>query len=183
MLRGGLEPQQSRQVDVRLPGKGNSNSHGARPVHQIITMIKWIRTSRLSIQNSLSGLCQFPSYLHSQHTYIRVHLQSADERGGVSFRKVDVRLPIAVCCRVLKKGVVSRVQARTHGARPGGENGAGPTLFLARSLSLSDSLSISIRIVAVGSDRDHGAVRGSQAPPQRESSVLTTYWSEYTLSS
>jgi len=26
----------SRKVDVRLPGKGHSNSHGARPVHQII---------------------------------------------------------------------------------------------------------------------------------------------------
>ena len=35
-------------------GKGNSNSHGARPVHQIISMIKWIRTSRLSMKNSLS---------------------------------------------------------------------------------------------------------------------------------
>jgi len=35
------------------PGKGNSNSHGARPVHLIITTIKWIRTSRLSIHNSL----------------------------------------------------------------------------------------------------------------------------------
>jgi len=35
-----------RKVDVRLPGKMNSNSHGARPVHLIITMIKWIRTSR-----------------------------------------------------------------------------------------------------------------------------------------
>ena len=23
----------SRKVDIRLPGKGNSNSHGARPVH------------------------------------------------------------------------------------------------------------------------------------------------------
>ena len=34
-------------------GKGNSNSHGARPVHLIITMIRWIRTSRLSIKNSL----------------------------------------------------------------------------------------------------------------------------------
>jgi len=28
--------------------------HHARPVHLIITMIKWIRTSRLSIKNSLS---------------------------------------------------------------------------------------------------------------------------------
>ena len=27
-----------RKVDVRLPGKGNSNSHAARPVHPIITM-------------------------------------------------------------------------------------------------------------------------------------------------
>jgi len=43
-----------RRVDVRLPGKGNSNSHGARPVHLIIAMIKWIRTSRLSIKNTLS---------------------------------------------------------------------------------------------------------------------------------
>jgi len=45
-----------RKVDVRLPGKGNSNSHGARPVHLIITMIKWFRTSRLSIKElALSG--------------------------------------------------------------------------------------------------------------------------------
>ena len=39
----------------RLPGKGNSNSPGGRPVHIIITMIKWIQTSRLSTKNSLSG--------------------------------------------------------------------------------------------------------------------------------
>ena len=45
----------TRKVDVRLPGNGNSNSHGARPVHLIIMMIKWIRTSRLSTKNSLSG--------------------------------------------------------------------------------------------------------------------------------
>ena len=45
----------SRKVDVKLPGKGNSNSHGARPVQLIITMIKWIRTSGLLIKNSLSA--------------------------------------------------------------------------------------------------------------------------------
>jgi hypothetical protein len=45
----------SKKVDVRLPGKGNSNSHGARPVHEIISMKTWIRTSRLSIENSLSA--------------------------------------------------------------------------------------------------------------------------------
>jgi len=38
----------------RDPALGNSNSHGARPVHLIITMIKWIRNSRLSIKNSFS---------------------------------------------------------------------------------------------------------------------------------
>jgi hypothetical protein len=32
----------------------NSDSRGARPVHLIITMIKWIQTSRLSIEKSLS---------------------------------------------------------------------------------------------------------------------------------
>ena len=44
----------SRKEDARLHGKGNSNFHGARPVHQIISMIEWIRTSRLSIKNSVS---------------------------------------------------------------------------------------------------------------------------------
>ena len=40
---------------VRLPGKGNSNSHGAQGRStKIISMIKWIRTSKLSIKNSLS---------------------------------------------------------------------------------------------------------------------------------
>ena len=46
--------ESTRTVDVRLPGKGSSNFHGARPVHLIITMIKWTRTSRLPIKNSLS---------------------------------------------------------------------------------------------------------------------------------
>jgi len=38
----------------RIPA-GNSNSRGARPVHPIITMIKWTRTCRLSIKKSLSA--------------------------------------------------------------------------------------------------------------------------------
>ena len=40
----------ARKVDIRLPGKGDSNSHGARPVHQ---KHRWTRTSRFSIKNSL----------------------------------------------------------------------------------------------------------------------------------
>ena len=42
------------KVDIRLPGTGDSKSHGARPVHQTISMIEWIRPSRLSIMDSLS---------------------------------------------------------------------------------------------------------------------------------
>ena len=69
ITKGGLGRRQSHQtsslqqsehtcagnmkVDIRLPGKENSNSHGARPVHQIITMIRWIQTIRLSTKKSL----------------------------------------------------------------------------------------------------------------------------------
>ena len=47
----------TREVDTRLPKKGDSNSDSARPVHLIITMLKWIRNSRLSMKDSLSSLC------------------------------------------------------------------------------------------------------------------------------
>ena len=50
-----------RKADIRLPGKGNSSSYGARPVHQIIWQITWIRTGRLSIKNSLSNPLQAPA--------------------------------------------------------------------------------------------------------------------------
>ena len=33
------EPNTLRKVDLRLPGNGTSSSHGARPVHKIISMI------------------------------------------------------------------------------------------------------------------------------------------------
>ena len=46
-----------RKVDMKLPGKWISNCHGARPVHQIISMIMWIRTSGLSIKKSVSRTC------------------------------------------------------------------------------------------------------------------------------
>ena len=45
----------TRKIDARLPGKGNPNSHGARPVYLIIIMIKWSRTSRLSILSGWEG--------------------------------------------------------------------------------------------------------------------------------
>ena len=42
------------KVYVRLPGKKDSNTNGARSVHPIITMIKCIWTGRSSIKNALS---------------------------------------------------------------------------------------------------------------------------------
>jgi len=43
-----------RKMNVRLPEEQKSNSRGARQIHLISTMIKWIQTSRLSMKNSLS---------------------------------------------------------------------------------------------------------------------------------
>ena len=48
-------PLTSRMVDIRLPEKREFKLHGASPVHQIISVIKWIQTSRLSVYNSLSS--------------------------------------------------------------------------------------------------------------------------------
>ena len=51
-----------RKVDVRLPGKGNSNSHGARPVHLIITMIKSRSLFRKFSSDEISfAACRFAS--------------------------------------------------------------------------------------------------------------------------
>ena len=47
-------PPDVRKLGVRLPGKGSSNSYGARPVHLIIPMIKWIRTNGSSIKKFFS---------------------------------------------------------------------------------------------------------------------------------
>ena len=59
-------PLKSRKADVLPPGKGNSNSYGARPVRPIITMLKWIRTSRLSIEKSLLDLSGKASFRRRQ---------------------------------------------------------------------------------------------------------------------
>ena len=52
-VRGTCEA--SWRVDVRLTEKRNSNSHGARPVHQIISTIKRTQTSKFAIRNALSA--------------------------------------------------------------------------------------------------------------------------------
>ena len=49
------------KVDVRLPGKGNPNSHGARPVRPIISMLKWIRTVSLAWKRQWE-ISSWPTY-------------------------------------------------------------------------------------------------------------------------
>jgi len=68
-----------RKVDARLPGKGNPNSRGARPVHLIITMIKWIRTSSLSIKNSLCGNTWAPGSAEETGKIARVLSVTSDD--------------------------------------------------------------------------------------------------------
>ena len=65
-----------RKVDIRLPGQGDSNTHGARPVRQMISTIKWIRTSRLSIKDSLP----VPSGKRCHH--LGFTLQKSDRASG-----------------------------------------------------------------------------------------------------
>jgi len=82
----------ARKVDVRLPGEGNSSSHRARPVHLIISVIKWNRTSRLSIKNSLS-LVLLP-----------VHQSvPARFRGGLVFKAHRLLYHSTLGLRVIKK--------------------------------------------------------------------------------
>ena len=52
LVVAGMVP--GRKVDMRLHGKGDSDFHGARLVHQIMSMIRWIRTRRFSIKKSLA---------------------------------------------------------------------------------------------------------------------------------
>ena len=47
----GVQHPRELQRPVMLFGKGNSNSHGAKPVHLIITTIKWIRTNTWSMKS------------------------------------------------------------------------------------------------------------------------------------
>ena len=56
--------ESNKKVDVRPPEKCISNSHSTRPVHPITTMIKWIRTSSLSMKNLSIGLNNSIGLLH-----------------------------------------------------------------------------------------------------------------------
>ena len=63
----------TRKVDVRLPGKENSNSHGARPVHPNHQNVEMDLTSRLSIKNSLSGCTKLERGQSANHMNRAMH--------------------------------------------------------------------------------------------------------------
>ena len=132
----GLLP--TRKVDVRLPGKGNSNSHGARPVHLIITMMKWIRTSRLSTKNSLS----LP-----QTASVR-SLQPGVSRNAAFWTRRVCLTPRA--CPSIARLVLERL--RVGGNHPGDTTRLLPTahiLVLARK--------VDVRLPGKGNSNSHGA--------------------------
>ena len=116
----------SSKVDVRLPGKGNSNSHGARPVHLIITMIKWIQTSGLSIKNSLSGgvyRSKAGRKFHSRHRALgcesRIIVVSLDsENGSIVNRDPPTAFPTATLGGVYRSEAGRRFYSRHRAPGP-----------------------------------------------------------------
>ena len=94
-IRGCRNLRVFRKVDVRLPGKGNSDSHGARPIHLIITMIKWIRTSRLSINPKPSSSLLLSSLelsdTQAYEPYIRALLGTSHTVDFEGFVASDIR--------------------------------------------------------------------------------------------
>ena len=75
--RNGVVSKAEFALQMRLskddPKVRNAHSHGARSVYLIITMTKWIRTSRLSIQNNgVISKAQFAAQMHLSHDDAKV---------------------------------------------------------------------------------------------------------------
>ena len=83
------------KVDVRLPGKGDFNSRSARPVHLIITMIKWIQTSRLSINTSLSVAGGKPPEWKERSAAILRTVKDLEQK-GYTFEGADASVDLMI---------------------------------------------------------------------------------------
>ena len=68
-----------------------SNSHVARPVHLIITMIKWIRTSKLSIKESLCEV-KFIARRLEKDVFTRINLSLDAKRKPASHVTFTLRV-------------------------------------------------------------------------------------------
>ena len=86
--------------------------HDTRPANQIISMIQWIRTSRLSIKNSLSvGTPVVQAVIHGD---VQSLMFQALVPGWYVTRAF---LTLSLAGQVLH-GLVSRLACRHHGADP-----------------------------------------------------------------
>ena len=97
----------TKAKNVRLPGKGNSNSHGARPVHLIIKMIKWIWTSSLGRASRPSPDCDSSTLLAPRPKTSLLHPYPSPLKvinpttRWTMTRSSKVNLPHAINCRAL----------------------------------------------------------------------------------
>ena len=122
---------------MRLPGKEKSNFHGARPVHLIITMTKWIHTSRLSIKTSLFVLGRVGGRELTPSAPLRAdsaHLGKSRPDSGLCFQINDLQ-NFEVVLSLLGNGRRVIEPHRYY------EFGATEVVFLLREVSLSELLS------------------------------------------
>jgi len=75
-------------------------SNGARPVHLIITMIKWIRTSRLSIKKTLSGQVGFRADMLAKDG------KAEEVRQRVLSSRLELQVAVLECSRAVNKTVI-----------------------------------------------------------------------------
>ena len=121
----GFAPGTYLCVHVRLPEKGDPNFHGARPVHRIITVIKWTRTSGLSMKNSLSP----------QSFWATVQPQQTEATLQESPVKVDVN---KVCTRATCIPETARTAENPADSQQLGETSSFSSLLSSRELSYTN---------------------------------------------
>jgi len=181
------------------PRLWNSSSHGARPVHLIITMIKWIWTSRLSIKNSLctQGAPGWPTETAIPPT-IRHLARPASSLSPSWYHETPFVISFSGFC---VPGFGVRVDGY-HGdssrtPKPGTQNpdteneirnSEGPSV--ARQPGTRNA-NCGVRIPELATleqflesvESLHRVQTKSEPLNHRECSLLTTYWSESTVSS
>ena len=97
----------TRKEDVRLSEKLSSNLHGARPVHQIITMIQWTLTRRLTIKK-----CLYKVYDKGLLLSTPRHLRQISSRGGDFGDTIPCKVTAVILHGVVSPDLGIRPRAR-----------------------------------------------------------------------
>ena len=128
-------------VDVRLLGKGNSKSQGSRPVHQIISMIKWIGTGKLSIKNSLSSVVQHRVIftLHSRTFLAKMAIRDEPSRASNALRVHPSTILPKTSTASTKSGQFTGRRTRSEPIHHCTDAGSSSSSLLLSSLELSDT--------------------------------------------